>query len=271
MSVMPTHPTTAIRAYGHSGESIPAHPRIEAASKTNSSDEQNPSSFQSHPDSGHAHDGSHAQGVLRLLQEGHFKGVADVRLRLNFQGRFSQERQDEARSAFQGRLAQVSDQFVSLADALVPVELQTDTAAAAFADALQVFEENTRKALAGRDADDTASYAVVLSDMQAAFDTFSNSVENTFSAALQDFDSSQGGTRTASASSFDLSDFMARLAGIFSDTLEELADQSAVAETRPELSGPSGDGAAYDKFVAEYNRLRNPAETEAAERVNIQA
>ncbi|UCF34830.1 MAG: hypothetical protein JSV78_05900 [Phycisphaerales bacterium] len=31
-----------------------------------------------------AHDGKKARGVLRLLEAGHFKGVADVRLRINF-------------------------------------------------------------------------------------------------------------------------------------------------------------------------------------------
>jgi len=31
-----------------------------------------------------AQEDSRAKGVLRLLQEGHFKGVADVRLRINF-------------------------------------------------------------------------------------------------------------------------------------------------------------------------------------------
>lgn len=271
MSVLPTHPTTAIRAYGYSGESAPAPIRVQAASKTNSSDEDHTSSFQGQPDSGHGRDDSRAHGVLRLIQEGHFRGVADARLRLNFQQELAGADEGETRSVFQQQLAQVSDQFVSLADALVPAELQTDTVAGAFADALAVFQENAAKALEKNDSANASSYAAILSGVQAAFDTFSGSVRGTFSAAIEDFDSRNAEAESTSESSFEIFDFMARLASTFSSTLNGLADRTTAAQHSPSPTTTSGDETSYDRFVAEYSRLKNPGGAETAEHVNIQA
>ena len=50
-----------------------------------------------------------ASGVLRLLQDGHFKGVADVRLRINFHEEIIAAQTETAKSAAQEALTDLSN------------------------------------------------------------------------------------------------------------------------------------------------------------------
>lgn len=60
-----------------------------------------------------------AKGVLRLLQEGHFRGVADVRLRINFHEELMALQNEAVKSAAPDKLQFVSDAVNTQVDALI--------------------------------------------------------------------------------------------------------------------------------------------------------
>ena len=72
-------------------------------------------------------DGGKAPGVVRLLEAGHFRGVADVRLRINFFDELSARRMASAQPVIQGRsrelIETVSGELNQLLDGLAVDEL----------------------------------------------------------------------------------------------------------------------------------------------------
>lgn len=180
-------------------------------------------------------------GVIRLLQEGHFKGVADVRLRINFN--------DE--------IAQLGSQAVG-----------ADFAAAseAFFAGLDTKFENLLTAVAA-----TVDQTTSATDL---FNTFKTSINDLALAFLNN-----GGTDFASVASLIQTDFDAFVAELqvqldlqvddsllddfraaFTLLLGQLADSVASsAQALPVVSPPSGNGVAYAKFMDILNGLNAPA------------
>jgi len=187
------------------------------------------------------------KGVLRLLQEGHFKGVSDVRLRINF---FEQLKAIEA-----GKLQVVAEQKVN--DVLESVGGVVNS----FLEA----EENglTQEQTAGvSKLQETFVQAVSgytnepVTDLNNAFDEFVEALRDLFTIQGQ----TQEENTTTEAESPDASElpwqtFVEDLQSAFTAATNELTQAFAEIQILPELSEPNGNGVAYEKFLDIYNEL----------------
>ncbi len=188
------------------------------------------------------------KGVLRLLQEGHFKGVSDVRLRIVF---FEQLNAIEA-----GKLQAVAEQNVNAVLESVGGVVNS------FLDA----EENglTQKQTAGvSELEETFVQAArgytnePLTDLNNAFEKFVEALRNLFAPPAQ----TQEENNTTETESPDVPElpwqtFIEDLQSAFTTATNELTQAFAEVRILPELSEPNGNGVAYEKFLAIYNELR---------------
>jgi len=210
------------------------------------------------------------RGVIRLLQEGHFQGVADVRLRINFADELAAlQSQSNARVTDGGPDPIVAAADAVIADFLSQNELdqgtieQIQTARDAFAEAVrQAFD--TAEGVSPQSLVDALAVAindfigsiegVIPTDTtQVLLDAASVGGGGTASDPVQ----SDGGTPapTVEAALPPLGQLVGLLRDALDAILPELQKQFDSAQILPPLSPPNGNGRAYDKFVAILNGL----------------
>lgn len=220
------------------------------------------------------------KGVLRLLQAGHFKGVADVRLRINFREEIAALEAEKAAQVAADGVATISETITSQVDAYLGDGID-EAMASTITEARDVFTS----ALSQIANDEVSSGDDVISKVQSAFDNFVSSItpvaeeqpEEPPEVAPAETESIDE-TSTAFAKavieepatepeavddpSLSLGDFIAQLTESFVAALAELETGLNDISILPPLSEPSGNGKAYDKFVAMYNELRGGSQPE---------
>lgn len=240
----------------------------------------------------HAGEGR-AKGVLRLLQEGHFKGVADVRLRINFHEAITQRQTAQVKEAAREGVGAVVETVASEVNALIESSELGEDQAAALGDLLSTFAAAAEEAETFFRASNTPRLEDLMSVLQDAFDTLQASVQALFAseeAALDEASPSpaaegvasadapaDGGDVDASGAGISeddpvlLSDFLSRLAETFTHALEGLHETIQTTDVLPPLSEPNGNGKAYARFVSQYNELRSSAGVYGAATVDLSA
>ena len=238
----------------------------------------------------HAGEGR-AKGVLRLLQEGHFKGVADVRLRINFHEAITQRQTAQVKEAAREGVGAIVETVASEVNALIESSELGEDQAAALGDLLSTFAAAAEEAETSFRASNTPRD--LMSALQDAFDTLQASVQALFAseeAALDEASPSpaaegvasadapaDGGDVDASGAGISeddpmlLSDFLSRLAETFTHALGGLHETIQSTDVLPPLSEPNGNGKAYARFVAQYNELRSSAGVYGAATVDLSA
>ena len=113
-------------AAGHAGKALGQAKRPEASSDAKKT--ESPPHVKVNDEAGE----TKTKGVVRLLQEGHFKGVADVRLRINFHDELTQLSIQSVQVDFAGQVEQfeqgVDEAFATLLAAVESTEEQTAAA-----------------------------------------------------------------------------------------------------------------------------------------------
>lgn len=248
--------------------------------------------------------GHGARGVIRLLQEGHFKGVADVRLRINFLDELQAAGAARAGSTLQ---AGVDDLVSRLQDAstgplaalLEDGALTSEDIAALAAgfeqEAAEILTgfrngeagmdetltalEHALLALADLPADPTGEATETIPEIAADMaDEADAPVENTADLTTTITTAPENGEDTVQASGAGLSepdapepgltvqDAFTALRETLAGLMDELRQRVADSQTLPPLSPHKGNGRAYAKFLAIYTAmLDGPGETQTAE------
>lgn len=218
--------------------------------------------------SSHAHPGVHpendrANGVLRHLEEGHFKGVADVRLRIQFHEELRHRQQEKVHEVVQDGLATLTATVAAHADTLSPSGILSDEQAEGFKELFAAFEVDVRESGKASEASSLDqlvhavqdSFEALYAGLQALLPSETPAPET---APLVLEDPAQAVEKVDHETPDDaaFSDFLNGLAEVFTRALDDL--QSAVhdADVLPPLSKPTGHGRAYDKFVAQYMRFQ---------------
>ena len=216
-----------------------------------------------------------AQGVLRLLQEGHFQGVADARLRINF----SEEIAALQDSATLNTAETGSAELVARAEAAISAFLDVNTLdeeatqeILAAHDALDIAVEAAREALAETNPPDIFQF---INDLQSAADEFLATLADILDIvpiAAADT-SSEGGTDTEADSAAVPADaataspvspfeeFVSSLIDTLNAVITDLDEALQNISVLPPLSEPKGNGVAFDKFAAALTHVAAPAET----------
>ena len=113
-----------------------------------------------------------AKGVLRLLQEGHFRGVADVRLRINFHEELMALQTEAVKGVAPDKLQSVSDAVNAQVDALIDSGTLTEEQQVAVVELRQAFSDTVKQLTDTFLAAEGAQSDTLTAGLQEAFDAF---------------------------------------------------------------------------------------------------
>jgi hypothetical protein len=225
----------------------------------------------------------HLPGVIRLLMEGHFKGVADVRLRINFF--------EELNAIQAGKLQEVAGEKVPGLVESVQQTVQTlissgqlsEEQSASLAEQLGGFTQSVTQLLEEFNNSQDPAQEGLISGLNAAFADLDAAVASLFPAdtpvtpaadepptaslptpSLAD-PTAEAAVDDASPSAFNASTFLEDLRSVYQTALASLQEGLDQSDILPPLSEPEGQGRAYAKFLAIYQQLGggdNPADNQ---------
>lgn len=210
------------------------------------------------------------KGVIRNLLDGHFKGVADVRLRINNSEQLAII-DEQLKAAVGEKVANVLDAIDSGINNL-PGSSESVTDEGASEDETETvavmglhreFDNEVNQLNEEFQSARTPSTDDLLIGIEGAFSVFIGALQNLLAPTAEDNSSVDEETVTTTndepqatgATEPDYQSFLDELEDAFAAAIAELTEALNVARILPELSGPSGNGAAYEKFLAVYNTM----------------
>jgi len=202
-------------------------------------------------------------GVLRLLQAGHFKGVADVRLRINFHDELAAIERRQAYSVVQQTAPDILGPVNESLQALVESgQLPAESTDAARADLEEAVNATIQGFLDGQipscdflAAELEGVFAAFVSALQMAGPT--STVEGTEQQPQADGElPEQSSVEGVSQEQNDLSAIVEDLTAVFEAAVADFVAAVNENHALPPLSAPEGNGVAYQKFVEIYNALQ---------------
>jgi len=224
------------------------------------------------------------RGVIRLLLAGHFKGVADVRLRINFHNELAAAGIREAGPAVSGSLGALTDELGVVIEELLSLNTLTAEESAQAAEAHEAFNAAVKGLLEEFESSEERDTDALMAGVQAEFETLYDFFISLFGP---DPESAEAGPDEelgdAAASEMPpigpapdqeepaepftvvpeeegppvaIRQLFGKLAEIFAAARESLGLELAEAIFLPPLSEPNGNGVAYAKFLAAYNELQ---------------
>ncbi len=193
------------------------------------------------------------KGVLRNLLEGHFKGVSDVRLRINFFDELAAIEAAKLQTVTAEKVTGVLDSVGGVVTSFL--EGENELTEDQITSVIEFHEQFTQAAGAYQNEP-----AV---DLTTVFEEFVEALQNLFTPPEptqqentppenENNDTTEG-TGTADA---PWQTFLENLQAAFTDTSNDLTKAVTDLQILPELSEPNGNGVAYEKFLAIYNELR---------------
>jgi len=223
--------------------------------------------------------GEKTKGVVRLLGEGHFKGVADVRLRINFFDDITALEQHKTAQVAQDGVSGLMQSVNGEIDSILQSEDLGEQAAAVITEASDTFNAGIPQVVDDFVAEGASGTDRLISRLQSTFDEFIANVtsalntspepdtNNSIESAAQpgdkgyvevDIPAAEANYEASpeESSQLILQQFVANLIETFNSRLNELETALAGVSVLPELSQPRGNGVAFEKFLAVYNELR---------------
>ena len=221
------------------------------------------------------------KGVIRLLQAGHFKGVADVRLRINFFDELNAAEQDAVKAVVADGLPDVLNTVKSDIETLLQSEqLNEDQSLDVQAD-YETFVQAVDQVKNEFLASDDPSKGNLIAGVASAFEAFIVTLESYLAPAL----TATGGDKLAPSENAEtetappvepyilkgenepgpepvsethngFQSFLQDLNAAFTDALAEFTLALDQVELLPPLSESQGNGSAYEKFLAIYDQMR---------------
>jgi len=171
------------------------------------------------------------KGVLGMLQEGHFKGVSDVRLRINFIEQLNAIEAAKLQAVAEQKVNAVLESVGGIVNSFLAAK-ENGLTEKQTADVSEL-QETFFQAASGYTNDPVI-------DLNSAFEDFVDALE----------------AESADTSELPWQIFIKDLQSAFTTATNELTQAFAEVRILPELSEPNGNGVAYEKFLAIYNELR---------------
>ncbi len=227
------------------------------------------------------------KGVLRLLRAGHFKGVADVVLRINFHDELAEAEAAEVTAAVGEKAEALRETVESGVRELIDSGLLDEEQSATATELGETFEQKA-DALAEEYAG-TGDLAAFVDGLRAAFDGLTGALQDLLlpdapepeSAAEVDGEAAgeetatsevvtadSGATSTSEAEESEAgtpAGLLSELEENFNSALEELEATPESVSVLPPLSPPEGNGVAYSKFLAIYTEMQSLGGVEEGE------
>jgi hypothetical protein len=212
------------------------------------------------------------RGVIRLLQEGHFKGVSDLRLRINFFDEISGIEAQQLQTVTAENTAAAVASVGSVVESFLADNELSEDQAAALSDAQQAFEQ------AVSDAEDKTlalnnAFAELVAALQGLFTPPAEPDQEPpppdAEAQATGEESSEGPIEEPPAeppaeppqeppidTGPDWLAFIESLQAAFDAAIDNLNNAVSSTTALPPLSEPNGNGVAYEKFLAIYKEMR---------------
>jgi hypothetical protein len=211
--------------------------------------------------------------VLRLLQAGHFKGVADVRLRINFHDEIAAAQAEAAKSAANEAVTELSGTVNARLEGLASSGELSEEQLAALGQLRDSFNESVATAAEAFLAAKQPTGEALTGSLDEAFDSLAGSLGAMLAAnaVAQPEDAEPVSGAEAGP---DLEAMLQALREAYAAAMVALNDALASKSFLPELSPDPGHGVAFAKFLAMYEQLQGPQEGEQAdsqEPVDVQA
>lgn len=217
---------------------------------------------------------SEPKGVIRNLLEGHYRGVSDVRLRINFfdqlQSLNLEAGHETAQNELTSLLNEANLEFETLLSADVLSENQTSALIKLQQDFALALDE-----LINRYSNNAAvEKSGFETDLSQIFNTLKDSLNSLFVApelevtVLAEESPAELTTAASATSEAEVEvDTAPSPIEVFTDNMLTMLSsgfdsiRNAITSTNllPELSPPNGNGRAYQKFMAIYNELQSAA------------
>lgn len=179
---------------------------------------------------GEESNGEQEKGVIGLLQEGHFKGVSDVRLRINFFDELAGIETAQKQAAAEENVNGILESVGGVVESFLGENELTEEQTAGVSEAHDGFVQAVNAA-----GDDTTA------DLNNAFEGFVDLLENLLALAPDPA---------------PWESLIENLQASFTEAMDEFTNELNSVSALPELSEPSGNGVAYEKFLAIYNEMR---------------
>lgn len=210
-----------------------------------------------------------ARGVVRLLEAGHFKGVAAVRLSIVHHDELAARRAASAEAELGAAIADlgagVSETLASAGEAAPEQQEALETARTTFSTAI----DDISAALAAGETDREAT----VGGIQTAFDELMRFVESLLETPASG-EAAAVGAGEISAEAVPASDpaadsvapsasLAAALQTLYDGFRESAQASLDASRTEPEFTPPNGNGVAFERFVAMYRQLADPVPPEA--------
>ncbi len=211
------------------------------------------------------------KGVIRLLQQGHFKGVADIRLRINFHDQLAAIETAQLRAVADEKVADLAESVVPYIRDLVEKGQISEELASVLVDGFtQKVNQRVEDFLAGQTPSKEALAGELTSTFQAFVASLAAMTEQSSETAVElaqqteivgeilegvAAEQVQDGTAAAEQTAEQSPD----ITTAFETALEQFLAALNNVRILPELSGPQGKGVAYQKFLDIYNELQHPA------------
>lgn len=211
-----------------------------------------------------------AKGVLRLLEQGHFKGVADVRLRINFAEQIA-ARQNEVVREVGGEqltgLAQIAESSIAELLELPDLSPEQQQAVTDLYDAFALAVEGAQQSLATTEG---TAISAILAEVGGAVDTLMADLLAVVAPADAEdpAPSDEAIGEAPAAEPTDPADdpapsaidaFMTDLAEVLAEAMTGLSDALTSTSLLPPVSPPTGNGVAFARFMAIYAQMQQPA------------
>lgn len=181
---------------------------------------------------------------MRLLQEGHFKGVSDVRLRINFYDELTALETEKLQSVTEEKVSGVLESVCAVVNSFLEGENKpTDEQITTISELQDTFIQT-----AG------GNHSEPVADINTAFEDFTEALRNLFAPAQEQDITTD--TENSDTTELPWQTFIEDLQSAFAAAMDELAQALGEVQILPELSGPNGNSVAYEKFLAIYNELR---------------
>jgi hypothetical protein len=203
--------------------------------------------------------GEEEKGVIRLLLEGHFKGVSDVRLRINFNDELTAIEAAQMQAVSGEKMGGVLQSVGGAVDSFLADNELTEEEAAAVSEAKDSFLQAVNGAddPAGAVADAFAIFLELLQELvPPPPEPEPEDVPPDNDGGQDSGTDGDTGPIPLVESGPDWQEFIDNLKSSFSGAMVELTTAVSAANVLPPLSEPNGNGIAYDKFLAIYNEMR---------------
>jgi hypothetical protein len=202
------------------------------------------------PAAGDDNDTEATKGVLRLLQEGHFRGVADVRLRINFFDELVAIEQNQTDEIVGQKIDGLVESITSTLQSGELTETPLDAHIGPFE---QAVKESKEDFLAGG----VPSTSMLMSDLQSAVETLVHSLKQVLaSTSAENPEEKPVSADFGPDETTPVPELVTRVRAAFSTAMKDLTQALSDTVVLPELSEPNGNGVAYDRFLTIYNEMQ---------------